>query len=100
MQRLGRRLELVDLVGGEGVAGLLGPVGLAVEHVVVEAELSSLLCQPGRGVNCFAAHQDEPDEPCELAVLPKPPRGLVVDGGRAAARGRRVAEVELEPLLR
>ena len=43
MQFLGRGFEFVDLVGGEGVASLLGPVGLAVENVEVEAELLELL---------------------------------------------------------
>ena len=39
VQRLGRGLQRVDLVGGEGVTGLLGPVGLALQHVEVEAQL-------------------------------------------------------------
>src|SRR5262249_60527956 len=41
--RLGRRFELVDFVGGEGVAGLLAPIGLAIQDVVVEAQLFELL---------------------------------------------------------
>ena len=43
MQCLGRRLQLIDFVGGEDVAGLLGPVGLALHDVVVEAQLLELV---------------------------------------------------------
>ena len=84
VQRLGRGLELVDLVGGEGVAGLLVPVGLAVHDVVVEAELLELALPAGTRGGGFALHGQLAVEPCSPAEPPKPPRWLgwdcVVDG--------------------
>src|SRR5262249_18864728 len=47
VQRLGRGFDFVDLVGGEDVAGLLGPIGLALQDVVVEPQLLALLRPPG-----------------------------------------------------
>jgi hypothetical protein len=46
-------------------------------------------------------HQDEPDEPCELAVLPNPPRELVdCEADELSLVVDDVDEVDLEPLLR
>ena len=88
VQLLGRGFELVDLVGREGVAGLLGPVRLAVHDVVVEAELLELVLPARAWRHGFAAHRQlDPDEPPVLPVEPKPPRWLwVVAGADLAGR--------------
>jgi hypothetical protein len=46
------------------------------------------------------ASQEEPDEPCELAVLPKPPRELVDWADELPPVVDDVEVVELELLLR
>ncbi len=56
VQRFGRGLQRIDLLGGEGVTGLFGPVGLALQHVEVEAQSFELLLPARPRRRCFTAH--------------------------------------------
>ena len=108
MQLLGGGFELVDLVGREGVAGLLVPVGLAVEDVEVEPDLLELLLPARPRGDGLAPHdQLELEEPLLEAELPKPPRWLVPGVAWLLSPDGEVVVVELlllperkpEPLL-
>ena len=72
VQRLGGRLQHVDLVGREGVAGVVDPVR-AVHGMEGEAHLLAARGPVGTRGDAFAAHGQLPDE-CRPAVAPKPPR--------------------------
>ena len=94
VQRLGRRLQRVDLVGCEGVTGLLGPVGLALQHVVVEAQLLELLLPARPRRRGFTAHQLAPDEPPDDPVAAEAAALAVARRGLAGVRRRRSAAAE------
>ncbi len=68
-----RRLQRIDLGGGEGIAGGLVPVGLALDLGKGEAHAAGALQPVRAGRLLQPAHQLPP--PPEL---PKPPRALAV----------------------